>query len=68
MRPVLDRFYLHINVRHCRAHPLRRAEYHEELVYNWLKIPDKLFPGDSKRVPSPWNCRMLAAFHALFAT
>ncbi|MER9653272.1 hypothetical protein NKJ26_07130 [Mesorhizobium sp. M0152] len=47
------------------------ADIEEKIIGNWCraggKITDRLLPGDSKRVPSPWNRQMLAAFRALFA-
>lgn len=47
------------------------ADIDEKITGIWCrateKYTDRLLPGDSKRVPPPWNRQMLAAFRALFA-
>lgn len=61
-------FYLDISVRSCQTNLRYRHEDQNELIIVPQNITDRLLPGDSKRVLSPRNRQMLAAFHALFAT
>jgi hypothetical protein len=61
-------FYLPIEDRRTPKHPDIPPGLHQEYVSAARKYHDKLFPGDSKRVPLPWNRQIAAAFPASIGT